>query len=327
QPQRRLPASTPCSLPTPWDGRYSLTQNTSQAHERRPDPQGQETPVSSHVHPSADDALTGWAVQRRQAHVTIPEPGYRSSSESPGSAPNSPNSQQQKSVGFAPITAPGRVERRRGATPTSASTAWGADPGSCLAPANTTGSQPFSSRAVRMRPRATHPRRPPVRQGLARKLTSGPRAAPQPTSTAPSRQSSPDATAAPRRRPRPHSPAHRDTRRSYPDTADLHTPGATGQPSRRARRDGHPPGTPPADTSSSNNARRRATPTPADRTTRRADRIAVADGPERRSRHDPPNGLLPNSRPGCSRSAPVRREPQPSGEIRMPARAPHLHRD
>ncbi|MDX6707147.1 MAG: hypothetical protein QOI48_2993 [Solirubrobacteraceae bacterium] len=94
----------------------------------------------------------------------------------------------------------------------------------------------------------------------------------------------------------------------------------TVQPSRRARRDGHPPGAPPAGTETSTDARRRATPTPADRTTRSADRVAVADG--RRSRHDPPTGLLPNSRPGCSRSAPVRREPQPSGEIRMPAHAP-----
>ncbi|MEA2233886.1 MAG: hypothetical protein QOD83_3702 [Solirubrobacteraceae bacterium] len=148
QPQRRLPASTPSSLPTPWDGRYSLTQNASQAHQRRPDPQGQETPVSSHVHPPADDAAPP---VRRSRYASTP---------------------------------------------------------------------------------------PPVRQGLARPPRPEPRAAPQPTSTAPSRQSSPDATAAPRRRPRPRSPAGRDTGRSCPDTADLHTPGAEGQPSRRARRDG-----------------------------------------------------------------------------------------
>jgi hypothetical protein len=261
------------------------------------------TPPAAGAGTGTSSSSAGAPVQRFQLHVTIPDPGYRSSSESRGSAPSRSNSQAQKSGGFAPTTAPGRVERRRGARPASASTAWGAEPGSCRAPANTTGSHAFSRRAVRVRPRATHPRRDPLCRGLARRLWRGSRTARQPTSTAPTRHRPADAQAAPRDRPLRRSRDGRGTTRSCRDRADRRKPGAAAQqPSRRAERDGSPHDAPLGDSASSSNARRRATPTPAQCTTRTGDPGGVAGGPARRSRRSPGIG----SPTGRQAQAPVR---------------------
>ena len=195
-------------------------------------PSKQETPVSSHV--TTQDTTRRSPVGRSSAARP------RSRSPSPDTdprrcrravRPTAPEWPAEVQGGLAPITAPGRVERRRGTT------------------RHPPGRRPSAARSRETRPSAGR-----SREAVARRRTRR---------GVPSRWAGKPSRAAARHASTPGPVPEGLARRLRP----------------RALRGGSPRGAPPDDISSSSNARRRATPTPAHRTRRTADPAGVTDGP------------------------------------------------